>query len=813
MADYVLNDVNEEEESSSFNLRSIITLIYLNWYWILLSAIVCYAGAKLYLRYTPPTYSADMKVFIKEQGTTKRSSSVATLEELGVISTTSGFGNEMEILASTAIAARTVQTLKLYTSYRMEGRVIDQELYKNSPIIVDLAEGNLRDLQTRINLVVTRKNSGIHVEGNIGGANPFTHDVKDLPATVPTAVGPLIFQRNAGYKMPSDRKLFVTIDPVINAGRRYAGKVVVSGAHDNISVATVRMVDTQMERALDYLGEILNSYNDDANDDKNKVAEKTRQFIDDRIAVIRRGLDSTEANLESYKRSHELINLANNATSALSGSQSYQKEQVNMQTQLTLLKSLIDYASNPSNMRQIIPSNLGLSNAQLASSIDQYNSIVQERNRLLKTSSESNPTVARLTAQLEDLWPAIGTSLRTLYQDLMVQKSSIDNQYQMYSSRVSSTPTQERVLGNIDRQQEIQSSLYLMLLQKREQNYISMASEASKARVIDAPKPLGKVAPDSRKIIMGAVALGLILPIILLFLLSLMRYRIEGRNDIEQLTKLPILADIPLAKVEKDSAGIVVNKNKNGMMEEAFRGLRTNLRFVLPDPEKVVAVTSCIPGEGKTFVASNLAMSLALLGKRVLIIGLDIRKPRLAEMFKMEDRKKGITSFLVLEKPDYDLLEAQISNSGFDKNLDILPAGVIPPNPTELISRHVLDDAINYLRTKYDFIVLDTPPIGLVSDTLELARTADATVVVTRADYSIKANFEMINAIAKDKKMPKVNLVLNGIDLKKKKYGYYYGYGKYGSYGKSGKYGYYGKYSHYGHYGVYGNYNSTDSKD
>ncbi len=813
MADYVLNDVNEEEESSSFNLRSIITLIYLNWYWILLSAIVCYAGAKLYLRYTPPTYSADMKVFIKEQGTTKRSSSVATLEELGVISTTSGFGNEMEILASTAIAARTVQTLKLYTSYRMEGRVIDQELYKNSPIIVDLAESNLRDLQTRINLVVTRKNSGIHVEGNIGGANPFTHDVKDLPATVPTAVGPLIFQRNAGYKMPSDRKLFVTIDPVINAGRRYAGKVVVSGAQENISVATVRMVDTQMERALDYLGEILNSYNDDANDDKNAVAEKTRQFIDDRIAVIRRGLDSTEANLESYKRSHELINLANNATSALSGSQSYQKEQVNMQTQLTLLKSLIDYASNPSNMRQIIPSNLGLSNAQLASSIDQYNSIVQERNRLLKTSSESNPTVARLTAQLEDLWPAIGTSLRTLYQDLLVQKSSIDNQYQMYSSRVSSTPTQERVLGNIDRQQEIQSSLYLMLLQKREQNYISMASEASKARVIDAPKPLGKVAPDSRKIIMGAVALGLILPIILLFLLSLMRYRIEGRNDLEQLTQLPILADIPLAKVEKDSAGIVVNKNKNGMMEEAFRGLRTNLRFVLPDPEKVVAVTSCIPGEGKTFVASNLAMSLALLGKRVLIIGLDIRKPRLAEMFKMEDRKKGITSFLVLEKPDYDLLEAQISNSGFDKNLDILPAGVIPPNPTELISRHVLDDAINYLRTKYDFIVLDTPPIGLVSDTLELARTADATVVVTRADYSIKANFEMINAIAKDKKMPKVNLVLNGIDLKKKKYGYYYGYGKYGSYGKSGKYGYYGKYSHYGHYGVYGNYNSTDSKD
>ncbi len=816
MAEYVLNDINEEEESSSFNLRSIITLIYLNWYWILLSAIVCYAGAKLYLRYTPPTYSADMKVFIKEQGTTKKSSSVATLEEMGVISTSSGFGNELEILSSTAIAARTVQTLKLYTSYRMEGRIVDQELYKNSPIIVDLAETNMKELRTNVNLIITRKDKGVHVEGNIGGENAFAHDVKELPATIPTAVGPLIIQRNAGYKMPSDQKLFVTIEPIVNAGRRYAARVSATGQKEGTSVATVRMVDTQLQRALDYLGEILNSYNDDANDDKNLVAEKTRQFIDDRISVIRRGLDSTEANLESYKRSHDLINLANNATSALSGSQSYQKEQVDMQTQLTLLKSLIDYANNPSNMRQIIPSNLGLSNAQLSASINEYNNIVLERNRLLKTSTESNPTVARLTAQLEDLWPTIGTSLRALYQDLMVQKSSIDNQYAMYSSRVSSTPTQERVLGNIDRQQEIQSSLYLMLLQKREQNYISMASEASKARIIDEPKPTGKVSPDNRKIIMGAVACGILLPILLLFALGLMRYRIEGRNDIEQLTKLPILADIPLAKMAKDNTGgIVVNKNKNGMMEEAFRGLRTNLRFVLPDPEKVVAVTSCIPGEGKTFVASNLAMSLALLGKRVLIIGLDIRKPRLAEMFKMEDRKKGITSFLVSETPDYELLESQISNSGLDKNLDILPAGIIPPNPTELISRHVLDDGINYLRTKYDFIVLDTPPIGLVSDTLELGRTADATIVVTRADYSIKANFDMINAISRDQKLPKVNLVLNGIDLHKKKYGYYYGYGKYGSYGKSGKYGYYGKYSHYGHYGVYGNYNGygNDEKE
>ena len=808
MADYLLNDMKEEDESSSsFNLKSLITIIYLNWYWILLSALVCFAAAKLYLRYTAPVYSADMKMFIKESGTTKRGSGTGALEEIGIISNSSGFDNELQILTSTAIASRNVRTLKLYTSYRMEGKIVDQELYKNSPIIVDLAESSIDQLKNSIHMTISQKKNGLHVEGTIDGGNAFASDLAELPATVHSAVGPIIFQRNAGYEMPSDRKLYVTIDPLITTARRYAGRVRASGVSTSTSVANLHMEDTHMGRALDYLGELINSYNEDANEDKNMVARKTEDFINERIDVIRRELDSTEVNLETYKRSHELINLANNATSALSGSSSYQREQVDIQTQLTLLKSLIDYVNNPGNMLQVIPSNLGLSNSQLSSSINNYNQLVAERTRLLKTSTESNPTVARLTAQLEDLWPNIGTSLRTIYQDLLVQKSSIDNQYQMYNSRVANTPTQERVLTNISRQQEIKAGLYLMLLQKREQNYISLASIASKARVIDEPKPTGKVSPDDRKIKASAVALGLLLPIAIIFILSLLRYRIEGREDIQRLTKLPILADIPLTDSSKSSNGIVVAENKNGMMEEAFRGLRTNMSFVLPEPEKVVVCTSCIPGEGKTFVASNLAMSLSLLNKRVLLVGLDIRKPRLNDVFQLGDSKKGITSFLMLEKPDYDLLEEQISREVVNKNLDILPAGIIPPNPTELISRHVLDEAIAYLRTKYDYIILDTPPVGLVSDTLELGRTADATIFVTRADYSIKANFELINNISRDKKLPKVNLVLNGINLQKRKYGYYYGYGKYGSYGKKGKYGYYGTYSHYGHYGVYGDYN------
>lgn len=816
MADFIQNDINEEEESSVFSIRNIITIIYLNWYWILLSVVICVICAKLYLRYTPPVYSAGMKVLIKdERGSGSRRSGISTnsLEEMGVISTSNGFANELEILSSTAIATRVVRNLKLYVSYSLEGRVADRELYKDSPILVDIAEENLETLNTTVNLGITRKGKGIHVEGTIGGGTPIVKDIMELPAVVQTAVGPLIFQQNPGRAM-NHQQLFVTIVPLINAARSYAGRLSTYSTGESTTVASIRMVDTQTSRALDYLTELMNSYNEDANEDKNEVARKTEEFIKERIEVIQRELDSTEVHLESFKKSNELINLANNATMALGNSNSYQQQQVEMQTQMTLLKALIDYANNPENMLQVIPSNMGLSNTVLNTTMSEYNSLVMQRNRLLKASSESSPSVVKLTNQLEGIWPTIGAALRASYQDLLVRKNSIDSQYQMFNARIANTPTQERILNNIGRQQEIKAGLYLMLLQKREQNFISLASTATKARIIDAPKPTGMVSPDIKRIQMMALAIGLIFPIALIFALTLLRYRIEGRDDVERLTKLPILADIPLALVKKeDDSGIVVSENKNDMMEEAFRGLRTNLRFVLPEPEKVVACTSCIPGEGKTFVASNLAVSLSLLGKHVLLIGLDIRKPRLGAMFNLSKDKKGITSFLMLDKPDYEVLEQQISHGVVNKNLDILPAGIIPPNPTELISRPILDEAINYLREKYDYIVLDTPPIGLVSDTLELARTADATLFVCRADYSIKANFNLINNIHRDKKMPKINLVLNGINLKKKKYGYYYGYGKYGTYGKNGKYGYYGKYSHYGHYGVYGSYHTNTEKN
>ena len=403
---------------------------------------------------------------------------------------------------------------------------------------------------------------------------------------------------------------------------------------------------------------------------------------------------------------------------------------------------------------------------------------------------------------------AVGKQLRSLYNDLQTQKNSIDQQYALFSGKVNSTPTQERTMNNFGRQQEIKAGLYLMLLQKREENSISLASTANKARIIDMPQKGPKVSPKSSIIMLGAFLFGMIFPLALLYLREMLRFRIEGREDLEKQTKLSILADIPLTReLGEGERAIVVRENKNNMMEEAFRGLRTNLRFVLGPGEKVICTTSTVPGEGKTFVATNLAMSLALLGKRVIIIGLDIRKPRLVKLFGLPSNKQGLTNYLVGEKADFDLLEKQIFHGVANENLDVLPAGIIPPNPGELITRDLLDQAIDHFKSIYDYIIIDTPPVGLVSDTFELGRLVNVTFFVVRSEVTTKGDVELINRVQAEGKMPKMNLVFNGVDLKKKKYGFYYGYGRYGGYSKYGTY-----YGRYGHYGTYGNYGDKSQR-
>ena len=816
MSDFIANEENREEEHSGFNLAALWKIVVLHWYWIVLSTIVALGAAFSYLKYTRPVYASNMKILVKDEDSRSRMyrGGQLALESMGVISNSNGFDNELEILTSSNISQRVIKSLKLYVSYELDGRLRNHELYKNNPYIVDMPENQLVDLHSLIQLKIDRQGDGGHVAGEIyvpRSKEPilFERSVKELPGSFNTPVGTITLQRNPGVgaELPK-QTMYATIMPLEYAAKAYGSRLSVSASSKTTTVAVLNYLDTQPERAIDYLNELFRSYNEDANEDKNEVALKTEEFLKNRISAIREELDATESNLESYKKKNELINLTNDASNALNKLTEYQKEQVELETQLNLVTALLDYVDDPRNAFNVVPSNLGLKDADMSNLLNKYNDYVLQRNRLLKSSSPENPYVKRLTAQLEEMWPTIRLSLKSVRENILTQKRSAEDQYNLFSRRVGEVPTQERSLNNIIRQQEIKVELYLMLLQKREENYISLNSTAAKARVIDDPRSTGKVSPKTKVILLGALVLGLCFPVGLIYLLGLLRYRIEGREDVEMLTKIPVLADIPLAPKSLDGElSLAVRENSNDMMEEAFRGLRTNLRFILSEKENVIACTSCIPGEGKTFISTNLAMSLALLGKRVIIVGLDIRKPRLVKLFGLSSDHRGITTFLSSDSGDFQDLDKQIHHAVLNPNLDVLPAGVIPPNPGELISREQLDHAIALLREHYDYVIVDTPPVGLVSDTLSAARVADMTIMVCRADYSPRNNFQLINALHHDNKMPKITLVLNGIDLKKRKYGYYYGYGKYSKYGK------YGHYGHYGHYGVYGHYGSHSSHD
>ena len=564
------------------------------------------------------------------------------------------------------------------------------------------------------------------------------------------------------------------------------------------------------KRATDYLKQLAECYNRQANEDKNEIALRTEQFINTRLEKINSELGQTEGNLESTKRHYRIVDPKINSTSAVTNTDAFNQKLAEMNTQIELLYSITEYMNEPSNKYQTLPSNVGLTDPTAANLINKYNEIVMQRNRLLRSASETSPAVLPLTAQLDELTSSIRRAMSQAQRNNEIQRNSIQQQFNTYASQIASTPEQERILTQIGRQQEVKSGLYLMLLQKREENSISLAATADKGKLIDEPQFNGKISPKGAIILLIALVLGLAIPVGILFIINFFRYKIEGHDDVASLTSLPIIGDVAIASdTAKTKADIVVHENENNLMEEIFRSMRSNIQFLLPEGKKTVMFTSTSSGEGKTFTAANLAVSFALLDKKVILIGLDIRKPRLAELFEINDYRHGITNLLVKSEPTEADIDSQIIPSGVNKNLDLLMAGPIPPNPAELVTRKSLDAIFDILKQKYDYVIIDTAPVGLVTDTLQIARVADLTVYMCRADYTPKSSFNLINGLSADHKLPKVSIAINGIDMSKKKYGYYYGYGKYGKYGKYGNSGSNVGYGSFGSYGSYGNYSNS----
>lgn len=819
-----LNEAMNQEEESSFSFQTIFAMLVLNWQWFLLSLFICLCGALIYLRYADPVYQMSVKMLIKDDNTRRRANAnaLANMQDLGIMTNSAGIENEVEILESRILARDAVVDLKLYVEYKSAGRLKKSLVYKTQPVCVDLDPEHLQKMDKELlsglksfNLSLTRKDNKYHVKGNLllngNETEELDQDIAQLPATINTKFGVLTFTKNANSKeeMEEGDEYLITINPPMVVASRYVSQLTVEPTSKMTSIALITLKDKHPLRGMDFLSQLATCYNRQANADKNEIALRTEEFINNRLEKIDAELGSTEDALQNFKTRNSVTELQMDATQSLQMSSQYAVKLAEANSQIQLLDYLREFIDKPNNQYKIIPSNVGLTDAASVALIANFNQTVQDRNRLLKAASEQAPQVQTLTATLDELQTSIRTALLQARRSADIQRKGVEQEYSKYQSRISNTPEQERVLTQIGRQQEVKSGLYLLLLQKREENSISLAATANKGKLIDDPVFSGKVSPKSAIILLVAAVLGLGIPFGILFLIQLLSFRIEGHDDLARMTSLPIVADVPVASDDvKSSAGIVVQANKNNQIDEIFRSLRTNVQFMMKENDQVILFTSSISGEGKTFIAANLAVSFALLGKKVVLCGLDIRKPALGRLFGIKDRDKGITNLLTRSHLTTSDLDGQIVPSEVNANLDLLMAGPTPPNPTELLARENMKTIIDMLKEKYDYIILDSAPVGLVSDTMQVARYSNVCCYICRADYTPKANVEMLNSLAENNKLPNLCVILNGVDMSKKKYGYYYGYGKYGKYGRYGysRYGYsrYG-YGNYGNYGIYAN--------
>ena len=818
-----LEELMGEEQQSLFSFQNIFAMLVLNWQWFFLSLFIFLCGALLYLRYTEPVYQLSSRMLIKDDQSRRRSTQMlANIQDLGFMTNSAGIDNEIEVLQSRILLRDVVRDLKLYTEYRTNGRIRNFIAYGSQPINVDLDPASLDSLDkelleggmlSSLKMKITRTEQGYQLNGAIRSGNKeqvISQLAKSLPTSFKTSIGTLTLTEAAGRKMEQGEVSNVTMLPPMQVATKYLGSLTVEPTSKITDIAEITLKDKDVRRGMDFLRHLAECYNRQANADKNEIALRTEEFINDRIARINTELGITEGELESFKRRNAVTNLGVDASQSVQMSSQFSTRLSEANSQIQMLDYLREFVNNPKNHNQIIPSNVGLTDAASTRLIADYNQAVQDRNRLLQAASEMAPQVQTLNSTISDLQASIQTALLQARRSADIARQGIQSEYSKYQGRISSAPVQERVLTQIGRQQDVKSGLYLMLLQKREENSISLAATADKGRLLDEPLFEGKVSPKNTIILLAALVIGFLLPMLVLYILAFFRYKIEGHDDVARLTSMPIVADVAVASDSvKSAAGIVVQANKNNQIDEIFRSMRTNIQFMLKENQKVILFTSSTAGEGKTFNAANLAVSFALLGKKVVLCGLDIRKPALGRLFGISDRKDGITHLLRMEKVTEEDLKKQICPSLVNENLDLLLAGAVPPNPAELLARDSFEQTINLLRERYDYVILDTAPVGLVTDTLQIGRVADVTVFVCRADYTPKSSFGLLNTLAKEQKLPNPCVVLNGVDMSKRKYGYYYGYGKYGKYGRYGygRYGYgrYG-YGNYGNYGQYGRY-------
>ena len=762
-----------QQSEPTLNLEEQLFKYLKHWKWIVLSVIIALVGAYFIIRYSVPRYGVSATILIKDDR--KGGSELDVFSDLGII--TGGkntIDNEIAILSSRTLSQNVVRDLEFNVSYFVEGRIISPEAYKNSPIKVlftDKKEAFYHKDATFIVTPISEK------EFELSGTLKDNRRKYSFGQKIDTAFGTFIIVNNFS-KTISGNPITVQITSVARKAASYNARLLAETTGKKTSIIKLSITDPIPEKGIDFLNGLVGQYNKDAAEDKNEIAQNTSEFIHKRLGIISKELDSVERDAESFKKANRLTDLSSNASLSLSSSAEYDRQVAENETELKVTGYMLDLVKKITN-DDLIPANVlsETGNSSASGLISEYNKLILERKRILTTATESNPMVKSMTAQIEGLRESIKESLNNTQTSLKITQRDLMRQEAIFSGQVGQVPTNERKFKIIARQQQIKESLYLYLLQKREETAISLAVTSPKAKVIDAAYPTGMVSPNAQLIYLLALLIGLLLPVGIIFLLDLLDNKIHSRHDIEKSTSIPYLGDIPLS--DYTDGGEYDSRSPTA---ESFRIILTNLEFMLaqtkPGVAKTIFITSTMPKEGKTFISVNVAKTLALYGKKVLLIGMDLRHPKFAEYLDIKSNV-GVSNYLSSDK--YALKDIVFKHENFD-DLWVMPSGAIPPNPAELLNSGKVAEIFEQFKSEFDYIIVDTAPVSLVTDTLLLKQYADVFVYAVRANYLKKAALAVPESLHRDNKLPNMSILLNGLDYNKS-YGYGYGYGYVYGYG------------------------------